>query len=116
MPTNDPEKNREYVKRHYEKNRKQITEKNRRSALVRRNKLRDLKRHPCTDCGKSYPPFVMQWDHRPGEEKIFQVSRGGSKSWEDVLAEVAKCDLVCANCHAYRTASRNDWTDEFPDV
>jgi hypothetical protein len=49
----------------------------------------------------------MQFDHRPGEGKSFDVAsavRGYSR--KRILAEIAKCDLVCANCHAVRTYRR----------
>jgi hypothetical protein len=52
----------------------------------------------------------MQWDHRPGAVKLFEISAGyGPWTREDVLAEVAKCDLVCTNCHIIRTFERADW-------
>ena len=62
---------------------------------------------PCTDCGGIFDPAVMQWDHLPGMEKRANVSdlaRKGSRRL--VLAEVEKCELVCANCHALRTVRR----------
>jgi hypothetical protein len=48
----------------------------------------------------------MDFDHRPGEEKLFNVSRFCVASMQLVLAEVAKCDLVCSNCHRIRTIKR----------
>jgi len=52
----------------------------------------------------------MQWDHRPGYEKIGEISVDfWGKTRQEVLDEIAKCDLVCANCHAVRTFSRNGW-------
>lgn len=67
-----------------------------------------LKRKPCLDCGGVYPVQVMDFDHRPeAGPKRFQVSSGAFKhSRESVLAEIAKCDLVCANCHRVRTVRR----------
>jgi hypothetical protein len=52
----------------------------------------------------------MQWDHRPGFEKIGDISGDfWGRSREEVLAEIAKCDLVCTNCHAIRTFARSEW-------
>lgn len=61
---------------------------------------------PCADCGRSFHPAAMEWDHLPGQEKIAEVGSlyGGSR--ERVLTEIAKCELVCANCHAVRTFER----------
>lgn len=65
--------------------------------------LWSLKRVPCTDCGVQYPPYVMDFDHRDPTEKSFTISAGASRSVEQVIAEIAKCDVVCANCHRIRT-------------
>jgi hypothetical protein len=65
---------------------------------------------PCTDCGRIFPPEVMQWDHVPGAPKLGNMStdfRGRSR--EEILDEIAKCELVCANCHAIRTFDRAGW-------
>ncbi len=65
---------------------------------------------PCADCGRIYPHQVMQWDHRPGLEKLGDINEDfWGRSRDEVLAEIAKCDLVCANCHTIRTFSRNGW-------
>jgi hypothetical protein len=32
-------------------------------------------------------------------------------SWEKVEAEIKKCELVCANCHAIRTAVRLEFLE-----
>jgi hypothetical protein len=65
-----------------------------------------LRDRPCADCGGKFPAVCMQFDHRPGEEKITEVVRLKLSSHEKLLAEIAKCDVVCANCHAIRTAIR----------
>ena len=52
----------------------------------------------------------MQWDHRPGFEKLGDISVDFSeRSRAEVLAEIAKCDLVCVNCHTIRTFKRSGW-------
>lgn len=70
--------------------------------------LRSLKEgRPCADCHRVFPHQVMQWDHRPGVDKVGDVSEAfWGRSRGEVLAEIAKCDLVCANCHAIRTFTR----------
>lgn len=66
-----------------------------------------LKDRPCADCGGRFPAVVMQWDHLPGTEKSADVGALAARhNRRLVLEEIAKCELVCANCHAMRTASR----------
>ncbi len=67
--------------------------------------LRDLRRRPCADCGQNFPPWVMDFDHRDPTTKSFALAAGKAllKSREVLIAEIAKCDVVCANCHAIRT-------------
>jgi len=73
--------------------------------------LLSLKRgRPCTDCGQVFPPQVMQWDHLPGTPKLGNIStdfRGRSRG--EILEEIAKCELVCTNCHTIRTFQRAGW-------
>lgn len=65
----------------------------------------------CADCGLKVPyPEVYDFDHRPGVEKVGDVSRlKMSSSMAALVAEIAKCDVVCANCHRIRTFKRGDW-------
>lgn len=68
-----------------------------------------LKDKPCVDCGKKYPHYVMDFDHRSGESKLDSVSHLVNQNfltYEQILKEVDKCDLVCANCHRIRTFTR----------
>lgn len=69
-----------------------------------------LKDAPCADCGGRFPSVVMDFDHRPGEEKVYNVGKmtRGVVSRAAILAEIAKCDLVCANCHRIRTHITRD--------
>ena len=71
--------------------------------------VRGLKERPCADCGGTFHPVAMHFDHRPGEEKVSEIGfmiRGYSR--KRILAEIAKCDLVCANCHAVPTFDRQN--------
>lgn len=57
---------------------------------------------PCADCGALYPSYVLDFDHVRGE-KEFAISQHQTRSPEQIAVEIAKCDLVCANCHRIRT-------------
>lgn len=70
--------------------------------------IRSAKDQPCHDCGVRYPYYVMQFDHRVRSQKSFNVGARGPTLGEDRLrVEIAKCDIVCANCHAERTHRQN---------
>jgi hypothetical protein len=69
--------------------------------------LDDLRQVPCADCRGRYPPCAMDFDHRAGSDKTVGVTRMvGRAGIRRILAEAAKCDIVCANCHRARTYSR----------
>ncbi len=70
--------------------------------------LRDLRRVPCMDCGAIFLPHVMDFDHRNPSEKSFSLAAEKVllKSRKLLEIEVAKCDVVCANCHRIRTAAQ----------
>ncbi len=60
--------------------------------------------NPCVDCGET-DPVVLEFDHLG--EKDFNIAKGiRDRNWESVLAEISKCEVVCANCHRRRTARR----------
>ena len=79
-------------------------QRERKSDILRRLVV-EAKSRPCVDCGVSYPAYVMDLDHRPGEAKLFNLSEVRRGLWdaEQVASEIAKCDVVCANCHRERT-------------
>jgi hypothetical protein len=76
---------------------------------LRRRELWKIKEDSgCVDCGEKYPHFMLHFDHKPEFKKLGSVGELYSR-WgkEKGLAEMAKCDIVCANCHAIRTYNRN---------
>lgn len=75
--------------------------------IARKRKMNLLKMgRPCYDCGGMFSLAAMEWDHARGV-KGFNIATGLNRPLEEVVDEIAKCDLVCANCHRVRTASRN---------
>lgn len=70
--------------------------------------IKEAKSVPCMDCGVGYPSYVMDFDHRDPTEKIACVSELIKKKSERIIRnEIAKCDVVCSNCHRQRTHSSN---------
>jgi hypothetical protein len=101
-----------YKQEHYAKNRaRYIANAARRNAreLERRTRylLDFLRTHPCVDCGET-DPIVLEFDHLT--DKLFNVSTGlRDRAWASVLAEMEKCEVVCANCHRRRSALRGGY-------
>jgi hypothetical protein len=63
-----------------------------------------FRERPCLDCGE-IDPLVLEFDHLGN--KSFNIAHGlRDRNWQVVLDEIAKCDVVCANCHRRRTALR----------
>jgi hypothetical protein len=94
-----------YRKSWYKKNRKkhiQIANKTKEKIA---NAIRNAKNVPCMDCGIQYPYYVMDFDHVKGPKK-FNLHKGTRSGMNKVLQEIAKCEIVCANCHRQRTHSR----------
>lgn len=51
----------------------------------------------------------MSYDHLPGAQKRGEISSLIAGGYRSVLiTELAKCELVCANCHAVRTYTRRE--------
>lgn len=60
----------------------------------------------CLDCGKSLPPVAMDFDHVNDDKRESVAGLCGGLNRTGVFREVAKCELVCANCHRVRTHKR----------
>jgi hypothetical protein len=56
----------------------------------------------CCRCSYSRNSAALTWHHRVPADKKFDLDlRAFSKrSLAELAAEAAKCDLLCANCHA----------------
>ena len=74
--------------------------------------IRKQKKGPCEDCGGTFPPECMQFDHVRGE-KHYTVASMVANSEAKILEEIAKCALVCANCHAIRTEAQRQANPSF---
>ena len=95
------------VTTYHKQHRSRLTHKQYDIRQRRKLTLIDLMGSQCTDCGLVYDgvPEVFEFDHCRGE-KVAALSQLFGGSWDRVMVEVAKCDLVCANCHRRRTYRR----------
>jgi hypothetical protein len=64
-------------------------------------------RRGCHDCGYAEHPAALDFDHLPGEVKLFALSACWGRTLEEVQAEVAKCEVRCSNCHRVVTWLRH---------
>jgi len=82
--------------------------RNKEKTVVIKARVRKWKEErPCTDCGRFYPFYVMEFDHHTNGNKILKISAiQYYLNWERIEEEIAKCDLVCSNCHRERTHKR----------
>jgi transposase-like protein len=74
-----------------------------------------LRSHSCFDCGQT-DPVVLEFDHTG--EKLAAVAAlvAQAASFKAVDAEIARCEVVCANCHKRRTAKRARWRRALPEA
>lgn len=100
---------REYSKQHYKAHKPvhnaRRYENQKRYRQERQRLINELKSNPCADCGIPYPPYVMDFDH-VSDDKLFSIAGHSQKSRRQLLEEIAKCEVVCSNCHRERTHQR----------
>lgn len=96
-----------YSKTHYDKNKPYYLDKAKRRKELVRDFIREAKNKPCADCNKTFPYYVMQFDHVRGN-KVLSIGNVTSRGLSIIKlkSEIKKCDVVCANCHADRTHKR----------
>lgn len=63
--------------------------------------INTLKNIPCADCGGTYDPICMDFDHVRGK-KLFEISNISHFARATILEEIKKCEIICANCHRLR--------------
>lgn len=94
---------------YYSKNKEEIVRRSKNARIALRDEVNKLKEaRGCADCKQPYPYYVLQFDHLDGSTKIGGIRamiRTASRT--KVLAEIEKCEVVCANCHAVRSFKRS---------
>ncbi|MDQ3062765.1 MAG: hypothetical protein M3R14_07865 [Acidobacteriota bacterium] len=100
---------REYLRNHYANNKNYYKNRNKLNEEKNRQFIIEMKNKPCADCGKTYPPYVMDFDHKGN--KSFTIGASLHNYHKKVVTEIAKCDVVCANCHRERTFGKKSSFD-----
>ena len=112
MSQKPSEEQRRYNREYYQRNRERLLgkqrEKNRRFAESRRRWLNEYKKSlKCVRCGEDHPA-TLTFHHKESVEKSFDIGNcitlgvGMAK----LIAEIEKCDVLCANCHAKEHSSK----------
>jgi hypothetical protein len=73
--------------------------------IENRRRINEIKASvSCVDCGQRFPAICMDFDHQFGP-KVEEVSRllSNGRAWDVLAEEIAKCEIVCANCHRIRS-------------
>ena len=96
---------RAYYHKNHERQLALALKRRHRDYLEKREFLNKAKDIPCADCGKKYPFYVMDFDHKKHQLKIKDVAYMVTRNWslDKIKVEVEKCEVVCANCHRIRT-------------
>lgn len=71
-----------------------------------------LLEHPCVDCDND-DPVVLQFDHVRGSKRCDVSRLVGRTSTMQLLEEMDKCEVRCANCHTKKTAKDFGWFKAF---
>lgn len=94
-----------YHRQHYLDNKEQYLQQQRDRRYTVRQTIREyLASHPCVDCGEA-DPVVLEFDHVSGKDSYDDMVSNAPKSkWsvKRLEAEIAKCEVRCANCHRRR--------------
>lgn len=57
----------------------------------------------CAECGFAGDPSSFAFHHRESETKEFEISKKMDRtSWEKLVVELDKCELLCTRCHGRR--------------
>jgi 5-methylcytosine-specific restriction endonuclease McrA len=94
-----------------------IIKKHTAKAYARSKKIMDeAKSVPCLDCGETFPICCMDFHHVDPKTKYKRKTKNGGMgmirladlSEATLRAEIAKCVVICSNCHRIRTDVRYD--------
>lgn len=93
----EPNEHREYMRQRAVDQRKEFS-----------NFLAQSKSQGCIQCG-FLDHRALVFHHRDPSTKSFQINQNAwARKTQDILDEISKCDVLCANCHQIRHYRRYD--------
>jgi len=111
MAYRNKEKQKEYARNHYLKNKEKMIaraiESTKLVMIRNREYIKNyLSNNPCVDCGEK-DVIVLEFDHISGK-KLHNISEmvGKGSSIKTIDIEISKCEVRCANCHRRVTHNR----------
>lgn len=96
MNYKDPEYHRAKSKEHYQRYKEKYNDRNAEQRKTKRSFLDEAKKDGCVVCGEK-EAIALDFHHLFGKD--FNLSRHITTNVEKLMEEVAKCVVLCANCH-----------------
>lgn len=94
------QKRKKYQKKYYEAHKEKVKENSRRAREKFHKKWTEFKASlSCTKCGESHPA-ALDFHHivrSKTNKKVFKLVH--NHNWTDLMLEIDKCVVLCANCH-----------------
>lgn len=90
-----------YTKKHYDNNKSSY----RSNSVIRKAKIKDWFKEykttiKCSQCSENHPACLHF--HHPNNDKEFNIGQAvlSGFSIDNILKEIKKCQVLCANCHS----------------
>lgn len=97
----DKEKNREYQRAWYERNKHRteiFREKKQRRRKSRKDLIDSFRSKGCSNCDEK-DPVCLDFHHIDPKTKKFSIGSASLAPYKDLMEELQKCIVLCANCH-----------------
>ena len=109
---------KEYGKGWYQQHKQEVIQKSKTKTKEIKAWYREYKEQlQCMICGENHPA-CLQFHHRNKEEKSFTIGKLAMRptSKKRLLDEIAKCDVLCVNCHAKLHWRETHETDSWEEI
>lgn len=105
MPYKDPDERKRYHRQYHKKYYQAHKQRFKTDSVNRRKRIKEAIyafkiAKGCRICGYNRCASALGFHHRDGDKK-FSISRAVARGWGEarIYDEIAKCDVLCANCH-----------------